>query len=67
MDIWEANAVDTQFTPHACNVTGLYECSGASCSSSGVCDQIGCGYNSYAYGNKTFYGRGDIVNTNKVS
>lgn len=66
MDIWEANAVDTQFTPHACNVTGLYECSGASCSSSGVCDQIGCGYNSYAYGNKTFYGYNDIVNTNKV-
>ncbi|KAG9578945.1 family-7 endo-glucanase, partial [Aureobasidium melanogenum] len=63
MDIWEANEVSTQFTPHACNITGLYECSGAACGSNGVCDESGCGYNSYAYGNKTFYGLGDVVNT----
>ena len=63
MDLWEANAVATQLTPHACNITGLYECQGAACGSTGVCDESGCGFNPYALGDKTFYGYNDTVNT----
>jgi len=39
MDLWEANSEATQLTPHACNITGLYECEGAACGSDGVCDK----------------------------
>ncbi|KAK4555004.1 hypothetical protein LTR86_007770 [Recurvomyces mirabilis] len=62
MDLWEANARSTQLTPHACNVTGLYECSGALCGANGVCDKSGCGINPYR-GNKNYYGYHDIVDT----
>ncbi|KAK5118767.1 hypothetical protein LTR85_007973 [Meristemomyces frigidus] len=65
MDIWEANAVATQLTPHACNVTGLYECSGAACGTDGVCDKSGCGSNPYGLGAHSFYGYHDIVDTSK--
>ncbi|EMC97745.1 glycoside hydrolase family 7 protein [Baudoinia panamericana UAMH 10762] len=67
MDIWEANSAATQMTPHACNVTGLYKCSGTDCGFNGVCDENGCGYNPYAYGAKNFYGpsRANTVDTTK--
>ncbi|KAK4544537.1 hypothetical protein LTR36_004109 [Oleoguttula mirabilis] len=65
MDIWEANAVATQLTPHACNVTGLYECSGAACGTDGVCDKSGCGFNPYGLGAPDFYGYHDVVDTSK--
>ena len=64
MDLWEANARSTQLTPHACNTTGLYECSGADCLSTGVCDQIGCGINPYR-SDESFYGYHDTVDTTK--
>jgi cellulase len=66
MDIWEANARSTAFTPHACNETGVYQCTGALCGSSGVCDESGCGYNAYALGNTQYYGPNGTVDTNKV-
>jgi cellulase len=58
MDIWEANAPATQIAPHVCNQTGLYGCTGDECASEGVCDKNGCGYNTYVYGAKNFYGAG---------
>ncbi|KAK1052027.1 hypothetical protein B0A54_12616 [Friedmanniomyces endolithicus] len=63
MDIWEANARSTQLTPHACNITGLYECTGADCGSTGVCDKSGCGINPYGVGNHSYYGYHDVVDT----
>ncbi|RAL11911.1 glycoside hydrolase, partial [Aspergillus homomorphus CBS 101889] len=65
MDIWEANARATAFTPHSCSVSGLYGCdaegSGAGecgAGEGGVCDHSGCGFNPYASGNPGFYGLG---------
>jgi cellulose 1,4-beta-cellobiosidase len=60
MDIWEANSAATAFTPHPCNVTGLYKCSGALCGSnadkySSVCDKDGCDYNAYRLGQIAYY------------
>ncbi|KAF7587930.1 hypothetical protein BBP40_006525 [Aspergillus hancockii] len=66
MDIWEANARATGFTPHPCNTTGLYECSGSECESAGVCDKAGCGFNPYALGEHDYYGYGLKVNTNQT-
>ncbi|KAE8355676.1 putative endo-beta-1,4-glucanase celB [Aspergillus coremiiformis] len=66
MDIWEANARATAFTPHPCDTTGLYECSGPDCSGSGVCDKSGCAFNPYALGAKDYYGYGLTVNTNQT-
>jgi cellulase len=63
MDIWEANARSTQLTPHACNITGLYQCEGTDCGKNGVCDEIGCGINPYGQGAHGFYGYGDVVDT----
>ncbi|KAJ6151143.1 hypothetical protein N7470_007737 [Penicillium chermesinum] len=53
MDLWEANAEATAFTPHACTKEGLYECAGDECGtgSEGVCDKIGCSWNPYKMGN----------------
>ncbi|KAJ9632120.1 hypothetical protein H2203_000521 [Taxawa tesnikishii (nom. ined.)] len=65
MDLWEANARATALTPHACNVTGLYECTGAECGSNGVCDKSGCGFNPYALGAHNYYGYHDTVDTTK--
>ena len=66
MDIWEANARATGLTPHPCNTTGLYECSGSGCGDSGVCDKAGCGFNPYGLGAKDYYGYGLKVNTNQT-
>ncbi|KAJ5620360.1 hypothetical protein N7510_004344 [Penicillium lagena] len=65
MDLWEANALATAYTPHACNITRLYECEGDLCGSDGVCDKDGCGYNAYALGDHDYYGRGLTVDTNR--
>jgi cellulase len=65
MDLWEANALTTGLTPHTCNVTSLYECSGTECSFDGVCDQWGCGFNPYAEGNHNYYGPGLKVDTKR--
>ena len=65
MDLWEANSMATAFTPHPCNVTGIYGCTGSLCGSTGVCNEAGCGWNSYQQGNTAFYGPGLIVDTTK--
>jgi cellulase len=65
MDLWEANARSTAFTPHACNVTQLYACDGDDCGSNGVCDKSGCGFNPYALGDKDYYGYNMTVDTKK--
>ncbi|KAJ7732376.1 major cellobiohydrolase [Mycena olivaceomarginata] len=64
MDLWEANSLSTQLTPHPCNVTGEFICTGTGCS--GLCDSGGCEFNPFRMGNEAFYGPGDVVDTTKV-
>jgi len=63
MDVWEANSDSTAYTPHPCSGNGATRCSGDQCSS--TCDQAGCDFNSYRMGDKSFYGKGLTVDTNK--
>ncbi|KAJ7223467.1 cellulase [Mycena pura] len=65
MDLWEANSVATQLTPHPCNVTGEFACSGSTCGRP-LCDPSGCDFNPFRMGNQSFYGPGKIVDTNQV-
>ncbi|KAJ5939563.1 hypothetical protein N7466_002697 [Penicillium verhagenii] len=66
MDLWEANALATAYTPHACNISGVYSCEGDLCGSDGVCDKSGCGFNPYALGDTDYYGYKEVVDTSKV-
>ncbi|KAJ6516788.1 cellulase [Mycena vitilis] len=61
MDIWEANSVATQLTPHPCEIPSEVTCSGSQCSS--VCDPSGCDFNPFRMGNPSFYGPGLTVDT----
>lgn len=72
MDIWEANRAATALTPHPCNATQTFVCSGASCGNgndkyNGVCDKDGCDDNPYRMGNHAYYGYGSnyTVDTTK--
>ncbi|KDQ13783.1 carbohydrate-binding module family 1 protein [Botryobasidium botryosum FD-172 SS1] len=71
MDIWEANSISTAYTPHPCAATGLTRCSSSSRSCidkdryGSACDPDGCDFNSYRMGDKSFYGKGMTVDTNK--
>jgi cellulose 1,4-beta-cellobiosidase len=71
MDIWEANNAATAYTPHPCNVTGVYACEGELCGNAnryaGVCDKDGCDWNHYRNGDKTYYSPGSnyTVDTSK--
>lgn len=70
MDLWEANNAATAFTPHPCNITGPYSCTGTLCGAGserydGVCDEDGCDFNAYRLGNRNFYGPGKRVDTNR--
>jgi cellulase len=51
MDIWEANANATAYTPHPCEGDS--------------CDPNGCGFNPYAQGVHGYYGNGGTVDTLK--
>ncbi|KAJ5610748.1 hypothetical protein N7510_007467 [Penicillium lagena] len=71
MDVWEANSISTALTPHPCDTASQTMCDGDSCggtySSSrygGTCDPDGCDFNPYRMGNTSFYGPGEIVDTN---
>jgi cellulose 1,4-beta-cellobiosidase len=64
MDLWEANSVATQLTPHPCNVTGEFPCSGSACSN--LCDPSGCDFNPFRMGNQAFYGPGKTVDTTNL-
>ncbi|KAK7419030.1 hypothetical protein QQX98_003532 [Neonectria punicea] len=59
LDIWEANSRATHIAPHPCNEPGLYECAGAECGGTGVCDKSGCAWNPNRNKNTNYYGRGD--------
>ncbi|OCL07667.1 glycoside hydrolase family 7 protein [Glonium stellatum] len=70
MDLWEANNAATALTPHPCNITGPYKCSGAHCGSGsahydGVCDEDGCDYNPYRMGTRSYYGPNMTVDTSR--
>jgi cellulose 1,4-beta-cellobiosidase len=69
MDLWEANSAATAFTPHPCNVTGVYKCSGALCGNAnkyaGVCDKDGCDYNAYRLGQHSYYQPNATVDTSR--
>lgn len=70
MDIWEANSRATAFTPHPCNISRVYKCSGALCGNAdrfaGVCDKDGCDYNPYRLGAQSFYQPKATVDTNRT-
>ncbi|KAK7462965.1 hypothetical protein VKT23_007546 [Stygiomarasmius scandens] len=65
MDLWEANALVSQMTPHPCKITGEYLCTGSECDLGNLCDPYGCDVNIFRLGNQSFYGPGKIVDTNK--
>ncbi|KAJ5160439.1 uncharacterized protein N7482_007443 [Penicillium canariense] len=65
MDLWEANALATGYTSHACNITRVYKCTEDECGSSGVCDKSGCSYNPYALGAHDYYGNQETIDTTK--
>ena len=54
MDIWEANSLSTQLTPHPCTLPGPTPCLGSSCTD--VCDPSGCDFNPFRMGSQSFYG-----------
>ncbi|KAG9003403.1 Exoglucanase 1 [Tulasnella sp. JGI-2019a] len=64
MDVWEANTISAAYTPHPCSSDGILACTGSTCTS--TCDQAGCDFNSYRWGNTSFYGPGMVVDTSKV-
>ncbi|KAK3389420.1 endoglucanase EG-1 precursor [Podospora didyma] len=69
MDIWEANSRASAFTPHPCNITGLYKCNGALCGSpnkyGSVCDKDGCDYNSHRLGQTAYYSPNATLDTSR--
>jgi len=69
-DVWESNSMAAAVTPHVCTVQGQYRCNGTECGDGsnrygGVCDKDGCDFNSFRMGNKTFLGKGMLVDTTK--
>jgi len=74
MDIWEANARSSAYTPHPCSVPSMYRCEGTECGDNdkderykGVCDKDGCDFASWRMGARGFYGKGSefTINTEK--
>ncbi|KAK3361253.1 endoglucanase EG-1 precursor [Lasiosphaeria ovina] len=69
MDIWEANSRATAFTPHPCNVTGVYKCTGALCGNpnkyGSVCDKDGCDFNAHRLGQLSYYEPNATVDTSR--
>ncbi|KAG8764648.1 Exoglucanase 1 [Ceratobasidium sp. 428] len=64
IDVLEANKASTAYIAHPCTVQSQTRCSGSDCTS-GLCDSVGCDFNPYRLGNKTFYGPGMTVNTSQ--
>jgi cellulose 1,4-beta-cellobiosidase len=72
MDIWEANREAMTFTPHPCNITGVFACSEPDCGNAAgadrlrsVCDKEGCDFNPYRLSQPSFYGRGKKVDSTR--
>ena len=62
----------TAYTPHVCTVSQSSTCEGTTqCGNTtatlnaGICDKDGCDFNSFRLGDKSFYGPGLTVDTNK--
>jgi hypothetical protein len=54
------------YTAHPCSVADQTRCSDATCDAeAGICDQDGCGFNSYRMGDQTFFGPGRTIDTTK--
>jgi cellulase len=68
MDIWEANARATTYTPHPCQAERIRTCQGETdCGQpSGYCDKWGCSYNTYSHGHPDFYGTGPEFKINTL-
>lgn len=67
MDIWEANARATGYTPHPCDLETIGGCTGEDCEFEGICDKWGCNFNPYALGRPKYYGEGPefVIDTTK--
>ncbi|KAG9019810.1 hypothetical protein FRB90_005958 [Tulasnella sp. 427] len=69
VDLFEGNSVSSDFAGHSClsSVIGSYACTVATCgtTSGGVCDPLGCEFNSYRNGATGFYGPAKTINTNQ--
>ncbi|CAK5284009.1 unnamed protein product [Mycena citricolor] len=68
MDIWEANKWDTAYTPHSCSVVGQTMCTGTNCGAGSdrykaLCDKDGCDFNTYRWGDSSFFGPGLTIDT----
>jgi cellulose 1,4-beta-cellobiosidase len=52
----------TAFTPHPCNIVGVYNCTEPKCGDANrqaaICDKDGCNFNPYRNGDKTRYSPG---------
>ncbi|KAK3318197.1 endoglucanase EG-1 precursor [Apodospora peruviana] len=71
MDIWEANSRASAYTPHPCNTTGVYKCTGVLCGKpnkyESVCDKDGCDFNAHRLGQTSYYDHnGTSVDTNRT-
>jgi len=70
MDIWEANAHATQWTPHPCSGERNYPCKtpdecGDNNYNAAPCDKSGCGWNPYGKNVHDFYKPGGTVDTSR--
>jgi cellulase len=66
IDLWEANSMATVYTPHPCTIEGIYGCKGDECGSNSVCNESGCGGNSYQQDDTSFYGPSLVIDTTKT-
>ncbi|KAG8896143.1 hypothetical protein FRC01_011986, partial [Tulasnella sp. 417] len=73
IDLFQGNSISSALTAHSCSsatVTGQYRCTGTECGTTanptgGVCDPVGCDYNSYRNGQQNFYGPSKTIDTTK--
>lgn len=64
-DLWEANALATQFAAHPCSVDGPAVVCNNKDDNCHQCDTSGCAWNHYRTGDQSYYGPGLKVNTNQ--
>ncbi|KZL85552.1 exoglucanase 1 protein [Colletotrichum incanum] len=69
-DVWNSNANSFSMISKPCihidyNVCRGWDCDNAYGAGPVLCDRTGCDYNPYRLGNKSFYGKGKTVDTDK--
>lgn len=64
IDIWEGNSISTAFTLHPCKTKDYRVCQDSTCGGTyssnryaGDCDPDGCDFNSFRYGDESFFGK----------